>query len=62
MAKVTEDIVSKLEAQGALKKALLSEALGNGRVGCNICQRRCRIEPGGVGVLSNEDKPRWCAL
>ncbi len=49
MAKVTADIVKELEIQGVLKEALLSEDLGGGRIGCNICQRRCRIEPGGVG-------------
>ncbi len=49
MAMVNEDVVRRLESQGALKRALLAEDLGGGRVGCNICQRRCRIDRGGVG-------------
>ncbi len=49
MVRVTTDIVNKLDKQGALNVALLSETLSSGQVACNICQRRCRIEPGGVG-------------
>ncbi|MCE5199187.1 AmmeMemoRadiSam system radical SAM enzyme [bacterium] len=41
--------VSQLRAAGALREALLSEKLDGGRIGCNICQRRCRIPEGGVG-------------
>jgi len=41
--------IVQLRSAGALKEAILAEPLGNGRVGCNICQRRCRISEGGVG-------------
>jgi len=46
---VSAKLVESLRAAGALKEAMLAEDLGNGRVGCNICQRRCRISEGGVG-------------
>lgn len=41
--------IEALRQAGALKEALLAEDLGDGRIGCNICQRRCRITRGGVG-------------
>lgn len=44
-----ENAIEILSSSGALQEALLSEKLRNGRVGCNICQRRCRIPEGGVG-------------
>jgi pyruvate formate lyase activating enzyme len=34
---------------GDLKEALLYDALPDGSVRCNVCQRRCVIEPGRVG-------------
>lgn len=49
MEEVTPQIVEALREAGALREALLSETLGDGRVGCNICQRRCRVPRGGVG-------------
>ncbi len=47
--RVTVERIETLKRAGALREALLSEDLGNGRTGCNICQRRCRIAEGGVG-------------
>ncbi|MCE5315247.1 MAG: AmmeMemoRadiSam system radical SAM enzyme [Armatimonadota bacterium] len=41
--------IAQLRAFGALKKAVLAENIGEGRIECNICQRRCRISEGGVG-------------
>lgn len=41
--------IESLRRVGALKEALLAENLGGGKVGCNICQRRCRIAEGGAG-------------
>lgn len=35
-----------------LKEALLYDTLDNDRVRCNICQRRCIIEPGVIGYCS----------
>lgn len=47
--RVSERNIETLREAGALVEALLSEPLADGRVRCNICQRRCRIEEGGVG-------------
>jgi len=44
-----KDKLDALCAAGALKEALLSESLGEGKARCNICQRRCPIPRGGVG-------------
>ncbi|MHB9035370.1 MAG: AmmeMemoRadiSam system radical SAM enzyme [Armatimonadota bacterium] len=41
--------IEELRAAGALKEAVLAENLEKNRVGCNICQRRCRISEGGAG-------------
>ena len=49
MGEVTSKKVESLRATGALREALLAQELGGGKVGCNICQRRCRISEGGVG-------------
>jgi pyruvate formate lyase activating enzyme len=49
MASISDPQISKLRAAGALVEALLAERLGSGCVRCNICQRRCVIEQGGVG-------------
>ncbi len=46
---VTDDLVRQLSSVGALREAVLSESLGGGRAGCNICQWRCKISEGGVG-------------
>lgn len=46
---VTERDIEALRKAGALVEAVLAEKLDGGRAGCNICQRRCRISPGGVG-------------
>jgi pyruvate formate lyase activating enzyme len=49
MKEVTPQTVDALRNAGALREALLAENLGDDRVGCNICQRRCRVPRGGVG-------------
>lgn len=49
MADISRQRLDALRTAGALKEALLAESLGHDRVGCNICQRRCRIPRGGVG-------------
>ncbi|MCX6344437.1 MAG: radical SAM protein [Armatimonadetes bacterium] len=41
--------IEALKTVGALKEALLAQNLGESKMGCNICQRRCRIPEGGVG-------------
>lgn len=41
--------IESLRSVGALQEALLAQDLGDGQMGCNICQRRCRIPDGGVG-------------
>jgi pyruvate formate lyase activating enzyme len=46
---VTDETVEMLRNVGALREAVLSEGLGNGKMRCNICQWRCRIPEGGVG-------------
>ena len=46
---VSSQEVEALRSAGALREALLAQDLGNGKVRCNICQRRCRISEGGVG-------------
>lgn len=46
---VTSTIIETLRSAGALKEALLAEELEGGHVRCHICQRECRIPPGGVG-------------
>ncbi len=41
--------IEALKSAGALKEALLAQNLGDGKMRCNICQRRCHISEGGVG-------------
>lgn len=41
--------IMQLKSVGALKKAVLQEKSSDGRIICNICQRRCRIPEGGIG-------------
>ncbi len=41
-----------LSEEGPLREALLYEQLSSGRVRCNLCQRRCLIEPDGLGYCS----------
>ncbi|NLN77062.1 MAG: AmmeMemoRadiSam system radical SAM enzyme [Armatimonadetes bacterium] len=54
MVQVTAQIIKKLDEQGALKEALLAYELGGGRIQCNICQRRCNIDAGGVGYCKTK--------
>ncbi len=49
ISELTDKKIESLRAIGALREALLAEDLGAGKVGCNICQRRCRIPDGAVG-------------
>lgn len=42
--------IAFLKNQNALKPALLSVGLEDGFCRCNICQHRCKISKGGVGV------------
>ena len=48
-AEIDELVVESLRSAGALREAVLSEALDDGRARCNMCQWRCRIPAGGVG-------------
>jgi len=46
---VDERVIESLRSLGALREAVLSERLADGRARCNMCQWRCRIPRGGVG-------------
>lgn len=65
MDRVSIRNVESLKSAGALKKALLAEKLGDHKVRCNICQRRCQIPEGGVGYCRtkiNYEGTLYCTI
>ena len=51
---VSSEKVEALRSAGALREALLAQDSGDGKVRCNICQRRCTVSEGGVGYCQTK--------